>query len=93
SAHLSTAEIVQELRFFDVAKWYADMQAQWELEWAQWEEEWQDWDWEDEYYEYEEDYYENWIWDDELQDWVLEGGYVEAVPPVIEIVPYVTAVG
>ncbi|MCL2638093.1 MAG: beta-propeller domain-containing protein, partial [Oscillospiraceae bacterium] len=40
SAHLSTAEIVQELRFFDVAKWYADMQAQWELEWAQWEEEW-----------------------------------------------------
>jgi uncharacterized secreted protein with C-terminal beta-propeller domain len=81
SAHLSTGEVIQELRFFDFAAWYAELQAQWE----QWEREWEENNpgWDDEDYRYGDD--EIWYWDDELQDWVSDGGYVTPVPPIGEI--------
>jgi uncharacterized secreted protein with C-terminal beta-propeller domain len=81
SLRLGTADIVQELRFFDFAAWYAELQAQW----AQWEEEWGNYEWDDWYddeYIYDWDD-EIWIWDEELGDWVIDdSGYAAPIPVV-----------
>jgi uncharacterized secreted protein with C-terminal beta-propeller domain len=64
SVRLDDFSVTRELRFFDYAAWYAELQAQWELEWAQWEEE----KWEEE------------IWDDGDWDDGWDGDYIEIMP-------------